>query len=398
MDLHAIIPAGGAGTRLWPLSRASHPKFLLPLTDPTRSLLTLTVARLAPLCSSITIVTGAEHVAAVTAHVEAALAGERQRPKIEILSEPSGRNSMPAIGLATARICRRYGSAAMVASFAADHTFAAADVLYAAISSATAAAADGEHLVTLGVEPDHAATGYGYIQPVETAGHSREDGEVNPLGSSPAADVPAAGETGGYSSTEATSGWQEVANFVEKPSPERAEKFLKQGYYWNAGIFVATAGYLLGALARHQPNLASSLTALAQEWGDMDPRARCERWEKLTPIAIDYALAEPEAQRGAVRVIALPRTAGWADVGDFTALANYPSAYQQIPVTVNASAAAWASPPTDNWEPKPVVIVGVEDFLVVQTPDAILVTNRQASQAVGQVPQKLREQGYSHLL
>lgn len=393
MELHAIIPAGGAGTRLWPLSRASHPKFLLPLTDPTRSLLTLTVARLAPLCSSITIVTGADHVAAVADHVEAALAGERQRPEVEILSEPSGRNSMPAIGLATARIHRRFGPAAMVGSFAADHTFAETGLLHAAIGSAIEAAADGEHLVTLGVEPDHAATGYGYIQP---AAHAPAVGAAHQPGTASSASAPAGGEA--HQPDPAGPAWQEVANFVEKPSAGRAEQFLKQGYYWNAGIFVATAGYLLGALARHQPNLASSLTALAEKWDEMEPRERCEGWEKLTPIAIDYALAEPEAQRGAVRVIALPRTAGWADVGDFTALTNYPSAYQQIPVTVNASATAWASPPTDNWEPKPVVIVGVEDCLVVQTPDAILVTNRQASQAVGQVPQELREQGYSHLL
>lgn len=396
MALHAIIPAGGAGTRLWPLSRAAHPKFLLPLTDPTRSLLTLTVARLAPLCESITIVTGADHAATVSQHARAALANEQHQPQLEIVIEPAGRNSMPAIGLAAARIHHRHGPHAMVGSFAADHTFTNSNLLRQAVTSAIEAAADGTHLVTLGIEPDHAATGYGYIQPAPAVNTAAGGQERRPATGCARKSTQAGAAQPGEA--HATPAWQEVANFVEKPSAVRAEQFLQQGYYWNAGIFIATAGYLLGALADHQPALASALDALAQEWDELEPHARAARWEKLTPIAIDYALAEPQAQLGAVRVVALPRAAGWVDVGDFTALANYTNAYRQALLSVDTDATAWASAPTSTWEPKPVVVVGVENCIVVQTPDAILVTDQSRAQTVGKVAQKLRENGQVDLL
>lgn len=367
MSLHAIIPAGGAGTRLWPLSRRSHPKFLLPLAHPRQSLLTQTVARLAPMCESITLVTGEAHATAATAHVKAALAECQQLPALEVLIEPGGRNSMPAIGLAAYRIRQRYGEDALVGSFAADHTFSDPALLRRTLEVAMKAAADGGYLVTLGIEPDHPATGYGYIKVARNA------------------------DAGG------NCGWRAVENFVEKPQPERAAQFVREGYLWNAGIFVATVGYLNQALRRHQSAMADTLEELARQWEECDHQERASRWEQLTPIAIDYALAEPEARSGQVRVVPLPAAAGWADVGDFANLTPACPYGGQVHTIGVAAGLGYHALATQAWHPAQVFVVGLEECVVVQTPDVILVTDRAHAQQVGQIPTYLAELGLDHL-
>ena len=138
-DLHVIIPAGGAGTRLWPLSRRSRPKFLLDLTGSGRTLLQATVDRLTPRAASITIVTGAAHRGAVLGQ----LPEFNGHPDRHLVIEPSGRDSMPAIGLATYLVRRRYGADAVVGSFAADHLITGPDVFLAALDTAVGAAREG---------------------------------------------------------------------------------------------------------------------------------------------------------------------------------------------------------------------------------------------------------------
>src|SRR5688572_1488579 len=202
----AVVPAGGAGTRLWPLSRARHPKFLLDLTGSGRSLLQATVDRLEPLTGDrVVVVTGAAHADAVRGQLPN-LAVER------VLAEPSPRDSMAAIGLAAA-VVEREDPDAVIGSFAADHVIPDTAAFEAVIREAAEVARDG-HLVTIGVEPTHPSTGFGYIR------------------------------TGDALAGAATA--LHAVEFVEKPDAERASRYVASGdYRWNAGMFAVRATVLL---------------------------------------------------------------------------------------------------------------------------------------------------------
>lgn len=214
--IHAIIPAGGAGTRLWPLSRRERPKFLLDLTGAGRTLLQGTVARLEPLAATTTIVTGAAHVEAVAAQLPGV-------PAESILAEPSPRDSMAAIGLAAAVIARRHGPDAVVGSFAADQVIADEAAFAGAVRQAAALAEDG-WVVTIGIEATHPSTAFGYIHAGEPTS------------------VPGAPEG------------RVVLGFTEKPDAATAAAYLATGEYrWNAGMFVVRAGVLLDHLAAQRP-------------------------------------------------------------------------------------------------------------------------------------------------
>jgi mannose-1-phosphate guanylyltransferase len=336
-QLHVIIPAGGAGTRLWPLSRAGRPKFLLDLTGTGRSLLQDTWERLDPLASTITVVTGARHATAVAEQLPA-LDAEH------LVAEPSPRDSMPAIGIAAALLERRHPGA-VVGSFAADHVVRDVPAFHAAVRTAVAVAADGL-VCTIGVEPTGPSTAFGYV---ETAG---------PL----------------------PSGGLAVVRFVEKPDERTAQSYVDSGRFrWNAGMFVARADVLLRHLREQQPRLAEGIDEIAAAWGD---RAILERvWPTLTPIAIDHAIAEPVAAAGGVACV--PGDFGWDDVGDFAALARLLPAGGPVQVlgdadlvrAVDATGLVVASD-------RPVTLLGVDDVVVVDTPDGLLVTTRRHAQRV----------------
>jgi mannose-1-phosphate guanylyltransferase len=272
--LWAVVPAGGAGTRLWPLSRASSPKFLLDLTDTGRTLIQATVDRLAPVVGPrVVVVTGVAHEAEV----------RRQLPHVErVVAEPSPRDSMAAIGLAAAQL-ELEDPDALIGSFAADHVITDEAAFAACVREAAEVAAAG-FLVTIGIEPTHASTGFGYVR----------GGEARP--GFPTARV--------------------VTEFVEKPDAERAEAYVRSGEYrWNAGMFLVRATTLLDLLAGQHPDLAAGLRAVAADPGLLE-----ERWPGLTRIAIDHAVAEPAAAAGLVAMV--PGPFGWEDIGDFSALAE----------------------------------------------------------------------------
>src|SRR5689334_18701339 len=201
----AVIPAGGAGTRLWPLSRATSPKFLHDLTGTGRSLLQATWDRLTPLTGSrVLVVTGEAHRSAVAAQLPGL-------PADQLLAEPSPRDSMAAIGWAAALLETR-DPEAVLGSFAADHVIRDEDAFRECVAAAVAAAAD-DRVVTIGIEPTHPATGFGYIELGDR------------LGDGPA---------------------HAVVQFVEKPDRERAQEYLATGRFrWNAGMFVVKARVLL---------------------------------------------------------------------------------------------------------------------------------------------------------
>ncbi len=351
-ELWAVVPAGGAGTRLWPLSRAGSPKFLHDLSGSGRTLLQATHDRLAPLVGDrVLVVTGVAHQEAVRRQLEGL-------PRDQVLAEPSPRDSMAAIGLAAAIVERRDPDA-LVGSFAADHVIADGDAFRACVSEAADVAATGL-LVTIGIAPARPSTGFGYIH----------------LG----ARLP------GFPTAHA------VEEFVEKPDAGRAAEYVASGEYrWNAGMFVARASVLLDLLAVEHPDLASGLRAIAAEPGRLE-----EIWPGLTKIAIDHAVAEPAAAAGRVAVV--PAGFGWEDIGDFAALADLvPGSDVKVLGDADRVVALGSSGLVVPDGGRTVAVLGLEDVVVVDTGDAVLVTTRAHAQDVKSIVEALKSSGRGDL-
>ncbi|WP_246004825.1 mannose-1-phosphate guanylyltransferase [Nocardioides marmorisolisilvae] len=353
-NLWAVVPAGGAGTRLWPLSRAAAPKFLHDLGGTGRSLLQATYDRLVPLVGDrLLVVTGAAHAEAVSGQLDAL-------PTANVVAEPSPRDSMAAIGLAAA-IIERQDPDAVMGSFAADHVIADPEAFRACVSEAAAVARTGV-LVTLGIEPDFPSTGFGYIRLAERL-----------------EDFPTA---------------HAVAEFVEKPDATTAAGYVASGEYrWNAGMFVARASVVLDLLAENHPDLAAGVRAIAA-----DPTRMDEIWPGLTKIAIDHAVAEPAAAAGRVAVV--PGAFGWEDIGDFEALSDLLPAGADGMKVLGDAAAVLAIDSTGlvvAGTGRTVAVLGLTDVVVVDTGDALLVTTTEHAQDVKAVVQALKDSGRSEL-
>ena len=370
-DLHVIIPAGGAGTRLWPLSRRRRPKFLLDLAGTGRTLLQGTVDRLASAASSVTIVTGQAHRDGVLAQLpEFASSQERT-----LLIEPSGRDSMAAIGLAAYVVRERFGDDAIVGSFAADHLIARPELLRAAVATAIGAARDG-YVVTIGLTPTEASTAYGYIAPGPALSGEDEAGAAGAAGRA-----------------------RRVAEFVEKPDADTAARYVSQGYLWNAGMFIMSAGVLASHLARLMPDLHARLETIARSWGTPQFEATLEEnWPHLTKIAIDHAIAEPVAADGGVAVVPADAALGWTDLGDFEALTGIAAAAGNLGEAIRVDSEGAAVYGSVGEDGPLVALVGVPDVAVALTSDAILVTRLECAQAVKSVVDTLAEVGRSDLL
>ncbi|WP_189112461.1 mannose-1-phosphate guanylyltransferase [Pilimelia terevasa] len=341
--LYAVIPAGGSGTRLWPLSRAGHPKFLHPLTGTPASLLQATVDRLAPLAGAdrTYVVTGAAHAAAVARQLPAL-------PEGNVVVEPSPRDSCAAIGLAAALIARRDPDAVMGA-FAADHLIADPAAFQAVIGQAVEGARAG-HLMTVGITPTRAETGYGYLQLGAAQGPVRR-----------------------------------VAEFREKPDAATAQRYVRSGdYLWNASMFVWQVRTFLAELARQCPDLHAGLSRIADAWGGPEQDAVMGAvWPTLRRISVDYAVMEGAAAAGLVATV--PGDFGWNDVGDFHTLGDV------LPADAAGNVVLGDGPTLLEDCAGTVVVagsgrlvsaVGVRDLVVVETADAVMVCPRDRAQDV----------------
>jgi mannose-1-phosphate guanylyltransferase len=364
--LYAVVLAGGTGTRLWPLSRAGHPKFLHQLTGTDASLLQATVDRLDALAPSerVFVVTGVAHAAAVSRQLTGL-------PEENVLIEPSPRDSCAAIALAAAVIARRDPEAIM-GSFASDHLITDTDRFIEVIRQAMTGAEQGL-LMTLGITPIRPETGYGYLQ----CG--------GPLGGGPFVGGPVLA----------------VEEFKEKPSYDVAESYIKSGnYLWNAGMFVWRVDVFLAELARQQPQLAAGVSRIAQAW-DSPSREEVlgEVWPTLPRISVDYAVMEGAATVG--RVGTVPGDFGWNDVGDFHTLGEVLAADTAGNVIVGQN--PLAKPGVLLRETEGLVVVpnsgrlvaalGIRDLIIVDTPDAVLICPRERAQEVKHLVDELKDRG-----
>lgn len=363
--LTCVIPAGGVGSRLWPLSRANAPKFLLDLTGSGDSLLTATWTRLSNLAPAerIMVVTG-------NAHRESVFS---QLPEIHpenLITENSPKDSSAAIGLAAA-ILELRDPDAILGSFAADHVIRG-DVLFKRAVATAVRAADQGYIATIGIHPTEAATGFGYI----ACGDARTD--LAPF------DV------------------YDVTEFVEKPDAETAESYVKGGgYLWNAGMFIAKATVLLEQMALSEPELVASLREIAETWDKKKGAQVRERlWPTLPKIAIDYTVAEPAAAAG--KMVCVAAHFEWDDVGDFASVANLLTRGRSSDLAVLGDGAQVLSDASSgivvSESDRLVALVGMEDVVVVDTADVLLVTTKSRAQDVKKLVERMKVTGGGHLL
>jgi mannose-1-phosphate guanylyltransferase len=351
-NFYPVILAGGRGTRFWPLSRKRRAKQLLAL-DGKQTMIQQTVARLLPLAPAkkFWIITNEDLRPAVA----------KQLPKIsqaQILAEPVGRNTAPAIGLA-AFVLLRENPGAVIGMFPSDHVIADEKRYHETLERGIELATSGPNIVVLGIRPNRAETGYGYI---EAGGLYREDA-------------------------------LHVRRFTEKPNAETAAEFVAAGnYFWNSGMFLWSAQTLADALLEHLPKTAVLLEEIASTYGTSKFAGTFRRiYPKCENISVDYAVLEPRSAKGeqAGNIFCLPADFGWNDLGSWTALHEHQTTKSNPPEGNLISASeTFLLNARGNYIHAPgkfVAAVGVSDLVVVETPDALLITTRHQAQDVGKV-------------
>lgn len=287
----------------------------------------------------------------------------------QILAEPVGRNTAPAVGLA-AFILERADPAAVIGMFPSDHVILDDPQFRANVQSAVTIAAAGPNIVVMGIKPTRAETGYGYI-------------EVAP---------------------DAKQASLAVRRFVEKPKKDVAEQYLAAGnYYWNSGIFVWGAHTLADALREHLPHTAPILEQIAAKYGTSDFDVTfAELYPKCENISIDYAVLEPRSQKGEGKsgIFCVPATFGWNDLGSWTALYEHRCADRAERQNIISSANSFALDAAGNFvhSEKFVALVGVNDLVIVETEDALLITTRDKCQDVGKIVKYLDEKQLDKLV
>lgn len=345
MIIHPVILSGGAGSRLWPLSREHYPKQLLCLVG-EGTLLQQTIMRLdgLPDVGAPLLVCNEEHRFLVAEQVR-----QLGKEPLDIILEPVGRNTAPALSLAALSLLKNEGDALMLV-MPADHVIQNPEAFHEAVNNAVMLAQDGR-LVTFGIAPAAPETGYGYIK----------KGKGN-----------------------------DVAAFVEKPDAETAQAYLASGdYLWNSGMFLMRASLWLDELARYRPDILGACRS-AFERGTKDGefyRVDKQAFVSCPGDSIDYAVME-KTRLGAV----VPLDAGWSDIGAWPALwdiseqdaeGNVAQGDVYMHATQNTLLIA---------QHRFLAAVGLEDVIVIETPDAVLVAHKSQAQNVREIVQRLRNE------
>jgi mannose-1-phosphate guanylyltransferase len=358
--MYVVILAGGSGTRFWPLSRASRPKQLISITG-DRSMLQKTVERVLPLKP--------KRILVVTNVLQAAETRKQlsiyKKVHIDVIAEPVGRNTAPAIGLAAA-IISSHDPAGLMVVLPADHYIRDEEAFRDTVIQASHSARNG-YLMTLGIMPTRPETGYGYID----------------------ADMEMRGE-----------GPFPVSRFVEKPTLEKALEYLDKGnFFWNSGMFIWRADVIMSEISRHMPALSASLAKISfncdvWEISDLDDQI-ADVYEEVESVSIDYGVMEKSD-----KVQVVPVEMGWSDVGSWSALPEVADADEKGTVSVNVAGhvAIDSSNCLVYGDGRMVATVGVDNLIVVATQDALLICNRDRAQDVKKVVEELSAAGFKEFL
>ncbi|MFQ6102037.1 MAG: mannose-1-phosphate guanylyltransferase [Anaerolineae bacterium] len=348
MAFHALIMAGGVGTRLWPLSRRDRPKQSLKLVG-ERTMFEHAVDRIAPLFQpeQILVVTGVEHVASL--EVQAL-----EVPLKNFIVEPEGRGTAPAIGLGAIHL-RRQDPEAIMAVLTADH-FISEVARFRQVLTAAAQVAEEGHLVTLGITPTSPSTGYGYIKQGESLGTV----EGFPV--------------------------FRAERFTEKPSQETALHMVESGdYSWNSGMFVWRVDRILEEFQRQMPEFYIQLAEVEATLGTAGYKPTLNRiWPQVARQAIDYGVME-----GAEDVVVIPVDIGWSDVGSWASLLELLPSDEEGNVIVGPHMGIDTRNTLVFGGKRLIATIGLEGMVIVDTEDALLVCPREREQEVRTVVHRL---------
>ena len=358
-----VILAGGSGTRFWPRSRRARAKQVLAL-DGAETMIQQTLSRLLP-------VSKAEDVWVVTNQWLEKTVCE-QMPKLEaghILSEPKPRNTAPACAL-MAFLLEKTDPEIVMGVFPSDHVVVNKARFAKVIEAGVRLAAAGEHIVVLGVPPTRIETGYGYVE---------QGQELTP-------------------EAEGAVPVRRVRRFREKPDYTTAEKFIAAGNFaWNGGIFLWRAQTLANAVREHAPEMAPILEAIAAAHGTPEfSRVFAEEYPKCENISVDYAILEPRSLKGEARngIFCLPADFGWNDLGSWASLHEHLGSSRDENVLDGPTNGLAAIQSKGNYVYAPgkmVALLGVDGLVVVETPDALLITTRERSQDVSKIVKLVHE-------
>jgi mannose-1-phosphate guanylyltransferase len=370
LSMHAVILAGGRGTRFWPRSRTQTPKQLINIVGKS-TMLQQTLERLRPLIppERIWAVTNSEQAGALRKQVPSAA---RKR----VLTEPLGRNTAAAIALAAVHIRHAAKGDALVAVLPADHFIGQPDRYRQIVRAALEVAREPGRMVVLGIPPTRPETGFGYIErgekPVSVGG------------------IPVF----------------QVRRFTEKPTLDVAKEYVASGnYQWNAGMFFWRVSTFLNALKVFLPKTHDAIEALSTHIGKRSYQSQLKKiYPKLENISVDYAILEKAASAtdsatgDAGTVFVIPAEVGWSDIGSWDAV------YELLAKEPGENILAGPGQTLDAegnflWSPdKFIVAIGVRDLIVVQTPDALLICPRNRAQDVGKIVKSLEQRKLTRLL